>query len=246
MLVDVHCHLHEYGDGEIEDILSGFNGVIVAVSDDYESSLRTLALAEKHPGRIIPCLGLHPWEVKGVEAVEEAERIASLIVERGVPCIGEVGLDKKFCPDTIEVQRRVFEVFLRAAVEADAFMNIHSPGAWGDVLALLREHGVERANFHWYTGPLAVLDEIVSAGYTVSINPAVRIQVKHQRVVVHAPLHALLTESDAPYEYRGMRLSPLMIGEVVNHIARLKGVDPAAVEEAVEANFRRVLRLPPA
>ncbi len=244
MLIDVHCHLHEYSDEEVSEILSLFKGVIVSVGDDEESSRRNLDLASRYPGRVIPCLGLHPWEVKGRDSVEEARRIAELIVEQGVPCIGEVGLDKKFCPQTIDVQREVFNVFLEAAAETGAMLNIHSPKAWREVLDAALRAGVKRLNFHWYTGPVELLEEIEAQGYTVSVNPALRIQAKHRLVVEHAPLEMILTESDAPYKYRGMRLTPLMIPMVIREIAAIKGVSPDVVERVVARNASRLLSLP--
>jgi len=43
---DAHCHLHEYSDNDIKDFLDN-DLVIVGVSDDLESTVRTLKLREK-------------------------------------------------------------------------------------------------------------------------------------------------------------------------------------------------------
>ncbi len=242
--IDVHSHLHEYNDDEVNRILSALDVMIVAVSDDLESAKRTIALAREYPGRVKPCLGLHPWSVGEVEApLEQAREIARLAAREGIDCIGEVGLDTKFVAETIDKQRRVFEVFLEAAKELDAFMNLHTAGTWEEVYRLVEQAGVRRANFHWYTGPLHLLEALHTVGYTISINPAVEIQKKHQEVVKKAPLDMMLTESDGPYNYRGLKLSPLMVPHVISKIAELKGLNVYEVEESVRANAARVLRL---
>ena len=242
--IDAHSHLHEFSDEDVKRILDALDILVVAVSDDLESSKRTLQLASEHPGRVKPCLGLHPWSVGEVEApVEQAREIVRLAEREGVDCIGEVGLDTKFVPQTIEKQREVFDVFVKAAKELGAFMNLHTAGTWEEVYEIVSSAGIERANFHWYTGPHHLLEKLRESGYTISINPAVQIQKKHQEIVRRAPLEMMLVESDGPYEYRGLKLSPLMVPQVIGVIAELKGVPVADVEEAVRRNAVRVLRL---
>lgn len=164
----------------------------------------------------------------------EAERVAALAGRAS--CIGEVGLDKKFVPQTFEKQLPVFRRMVEAAVERGLPLNIHSPGAWRDVYRVLRDYGVEKAVFHWYTGPLDLLREIVSAGYYVSVNAALKVQAKMRRVAREAPLESIVLESDGPYRYRGLELSPRMIPEAARLVAAEKGVTLEAVREAVLEN----------
>ena len=56
-LFDVHCHLYEFKN------LEEFVGIkIVAVSDDLESSIKTIKICKKTEW--IPAVGIHPWGVK--------------------------------------------------------------------------------------------------------------------------------------------------------------------------------------
>lgn len=235
--VDAHCHLHEYSDEEAERLAGEY--VIVAVSDDAESSLRTVELSSRLP--VLPCVGIHPWEA--AEASEEDVRTVEELVGSGkVACIGEVGLDKKFVPQTFDKQLEVFERMVELAVEYSLPMNLHAAGAWREVFDAVTRAGVDRALFHWYSGPLDLLREIVEEGYMISINPSVRFQRKHRRALEEAPLESLLTESDGPYRYRGLELGPRMVPEVVAAIAEVKNVDPEEVARVVEANLSRFLR----
>lgn len=239
--VDVHTHFAEYDSGKAAELLSSIDIIVVAVSDDYESSLRTLELASRFKGRVAPCLGLHPWsvgETRG-DPVAEAARIVELALDSGVRCIGEVGLDTKFVPETIEKQRQVFRVFLEAARDHGLLLNLHTAGTWREVYELLVRYDVGYANFHWYTGPLDLIGAIEASGYTISVNPAVKIQRKHRAVVAAAPDNIILTESDGPYKYKGMEMSPLLVPDVVREIAAIKGYEVGRVEKIVLQNFER-------
>ncbi|BEP17627.1 TatD family hydrolase [Pyrofollis japonicus] len=239
-LIDMHAHLHEFSEEQLKSILSGLGeeAILVGVSDDLESSYRTIELARQY-SMIIPCIGLHPWSIKNEkEAIDEAKRIVELALDKGIRCIGEVGLDTKFVGETIEKQRKVFAIFLEAAREHNLVLNLHTAGTWSEVFDLLVKYDIKYANFHWYTGPLALLGQIEQHGYTISINPAIKIQKKHREVVKKASISIMLTESDSPYEYRGMKLTPLMIIDVLKEIALIKNMDFVEVKNQVWNNFR--------
>ncbi|MFB6491228.1 MAG: TatD family hydrolase [Thermoproteus sp. AZ2] len=236
MLVDSHCHCHEFKDEELAE----FRGIgLVAVSDDLQSSKRTLAL--KAIG-VYPCLGIHPWQV-GKAKPEELAEVLRMIEKEEVPCIGEVGLDKRFVPETYEKQREFFSAFLRLAKEYGLVLNVHAPDAWRDVVEALRKADVDRALIHWYTGPLDLLEEIGALGYYVSVNPAVKIQQKHRAVAEAVRRDLVVTESDGPYEYRGMRLTPAMIGETIGLLAEVWKEPRDVVEERLYTNAARLFRL---
>ncbi|MEM2203066.1 MAG: TatD family hydrolase [Sulfolobales archaeon] len=239
-LYDAHCHLHEFSDLEIERfITSGY--VIIAVSDDLGSSLRTLDIYRKYTNNVIPCIGLHPWNIEK-ESRENIEHLVSLIDREKPPCIGEVGLDKRFLPESsFEKQAEIFRSFLEAASSIDAVVNIHAVDAWRDALKMVISSGVRRAIFHWFNGPEDVLREIIDAGYMVSINAAIKVQDKHKRIARLADLNGILVESDGPYNYRGIRLSPDMLGEALSIIAEVKGISREDIEKAIERNFRRYI-----
>jgi len=241
LYVDVHSHAHEYGVEGVRQFTEELGLIIVIVSDDYETSVKTVNIAEKVE-KVVPCVGVHPWTVDKLgprRALEEAKKTIELALERGITCLGEIGLDAKFVPDSIEAQREVFKLYLEAARSYGFRLNLHTAGTWREVFELLVRYDVGYANFHWYTGPLDLLDAIVEHGYTISINPAVKIQKKHREVVRRAPLESMLTESDAPYKYKGLELSPRLVPMVVGEIAAIKGLEPSEVKGVLYNNFRK-------
>lgn len=240
--VDAHCHLHEYKEEELKRFTSG-DIVIVAVGDDLETSNKVVEIAREHEN-VVPCVGLHPWSVKKrEEALNTARKIIGLALENNIKCLGEIGLDTKFVGETIELQREVFKIFLEAARDNKLVLNLHTAGTWEEVYSLLVRYDIERAMFHWYTGPLYLLKDIEASGYMISINPAVKIQRRHQAVVRNTPLSTMLTESDGPYEYRGMKLNPVMVREVVGVIASIKGIEENIVQNHVLRNAEKLFKL---
>lgn len=237
MLYDAHCHLHEL---DVEELLELKGYVIAAVSDDLESSLRTLDIAEEHRN-VVPCVGVHPWSIG--EASMSHLRELEKLVERA-KCIGEVGLDRRFVPETYSKQLEFFKFFVKLARDYDLPMNIHAPDAWRDVYDILVRYDVERAVIHWYTGPLDLLDEIAEKGYFISINPAAQVQEKHMRVAVQVKLSSMLVESDAPYKYRGLSLTPKLIPKLLSLIAEARRMSLSELTAIVERNFKRLFRSP--
>ncbi len=237
-LIDVHCHLYEFPNDRINEILKDFK--VVAVSDDYGSSIKTVKLAEEHEG-ILPCIGIHPWEV-GKATKDEVKAIESLIGRYEVKGIGEVGLDKKFVKNTFNKQYEFFINFVNLAKEYDLFLNVHAPGAWREVLDLLRRKDVGRAVIHWFTGPLELLNEIKELGYFISLNPAAKVQNKHRRVIEEAPLNIILLESDGPYDYRGLKLEPKLIPELLTLISEIKKIDVDMLLSRINENFKALIK----
>ena len=235
MLVDAHCHAHAFSDGE----LRRFSEIrIIAVSEDLESSRRTIDLSKRF-NNIIPFIGVHPWSLESISTKELEETLRLLRLGEATG-IGEVGIDGRIRRN-VRRQVEVFKLFCEISAELDLPMNIHALDAWADVFEIALKMDIRRALFHWYTGPMKLLRDIGEAGYYISINPAVRIQPKHRRVLEHAELDMIITESDGPYNYRGLRLKPTMIGDLMDFISNVKGVDKASLEKIIERNFERFL-----
>jgi len=235
MLVDAHCHAHAFSDAELRE----FSKIrIIAVSEDLESSRRTIDLSKRF-NNIIPFVGIHPWNLESISE-KELEEVLEILRLSGAMGIGEVGVDGRI-KRSIRRQVEVFKLFCEISAELDLPMNIHALDAWDQVFEIMLKMDVRRALFHWYTGPIRLLRDIGEAGYYISINPAARVQPKHRKVLENAELDMIVTESDGPYNYRGLRLKPTMISDLMEFISNVKGVDRISLEEVIERNFERLL-----
>ena len=242
LVYDMHSHLYEYTRGEVEEILSSDRDlVVVAVSDDPESALTTAELASVYE-RVIPCVGFHPWNIPrgGLEEARESLRLAYRL---DAPCIGEVGLDRRFIDEyTWQVQLDLFRGFVELASDMGVMVNIHAPDAWSHAAGILLAYGHPKAVLHWYTGPLPLIRVLAEAGVKVSVNAALRIQRKSMRTALEAPLDSIVFESDGPYEYRGLRLSPLMVRETVRIVAEARGLGFDELADRARLNSERLIK----
>lgn len=241
-IADAHCHLHEFSDDEVKDIaLLGID--VIAVSDDYYSSLRTLTLSERYSW-VIPAVGIHPWSIT-LDSINEFNELVELVnkLKHRIKILGEIGLDKKFKSETFAYQLQIFKLFIELGEELKAILNIHAAGAWKEVLDLMIKSDISTAIIHWYTGPIELLKDLESRGFYISINPAVSIQEKHREIVAKASLDMMLVESDAPYRYRGMMLHPRNVYDVMKYIAQIKNLSYEEVYEAVAKNYEKLRNL---
>lgn len=234
--VDAHCHLAEFKHSDVKKLT--MNTIIVAVSDDLESSFRTLKIANSS---VIPCVGIHPWNVKG-ETFKELRELEKLIANSDVNCMGEVGLDRKFVGHTLKSQVKIFNELLKIAKEYELVLNLHAAGAWKEVFECVKTAKINKAIFHWYTGPLQILNEILNEGYMITVNPSIVIQKRQREIVRNIGLDNILSESDGPYKYRGMYLTPSLIPKLVSYIASLKGLNEFDVKKIIYDNLKKYFK----
>ena len=247
-LIDTHAHLDEFDEMEpiIERAREAGVDAIIAVGANMRACRSTLQWADAYPGYVYPALGVHPTEWFE-EDVEETLRFVEEHLSRCV-AVGEIGLDywSREARKSKAVRRRQREIYVRQlemAVEYDKPVSIHSRGSWRDALDLLLEHGPERAVFHWYSGPIDILRELLNAGYYISATPAAEYSKHHRAALQEAPLERILLETDSPVEYRGRPSEPADLPLVARALAELKDVSLEEVVEATTRNAERLFRI---
>jgi TatD DNase family protein len=108
---------------------------------------------------------------------------------------------------------------------------------------MVKEAGLAKAVFHWYSGPLDILQDILAAGYLISATPALAYSPPHQAAVQAAPLSHILIETDAPVAYQEKISEPAHLLVTAKELSRLKGIDLSRVMEATTANARDFFHL---
>ena len=53
--------------------------------------------------------------------------------------------------------------------------------------------------FHWYSGPIKLIPDILAQGYYFSVNEAMTLSKNGRAIIDRIPRERMLTESDAPY-----------------------------------------------
>lgn len=247
-LIDTHAHLDEIENLDIALTDAKKTGVIaiIAVGSDLSSNVKTLEIAARYPGFVYSALGWHPWNIKEAEIDTTLEFMREHLAE--AVAIGEIGLDyhkRVLAIAGKDLQKRVFREILKIAGDSSKLILIHTRYAWRDALDLVIEAGVQKAVFHWFTGPTSVLRDIIDRGYYISATPAIEYHEEHRRAVKEAPLEQLLLETDSPVTYgRGREgeftALPEDVARSLKGAEALKGISEAEIAEATTENARKL------
>lgn len=196
MIIDTHCHFDLYPNpkeiiNELEKL-----GIITIGMTNLPSHFKMGYPHIKNLKKIRLALGLHPLMASSHS--QELPHFMKYIDYTSY--IGEIGLD--FSKDGIatkSIQIDSFEKILQAVSNKQKIISIHSRGAEKEVLQMLQKYKIENAIFHWYTGGLKLIDEIVSLGYYLSVNTAMIKSINGQKIINRIPKKYILTESDGPF-----------------------------------------------
>jgi TatD DNase family protein len=252
-LIDTHAHLDEIENLALAIEKAKECGIIsvIAVGVDYESNNRVLEISEQYKSLVFPALGCHPGNLS--ETMSEIERNLRFIqdnIEKAV-AIGEIGLDyhKKVLKRTgKDTQKQVLREVLEIARRCGKPVSVHSRYSWQDCLTIVRQSQVTRAVFHWYSGPLSVLHDLLSDGYFISATPAVEYGAEHSQAIAQTPLDNLMLETDSPVIYRrstgpSLPSQPADVVKVLEAVSKMKGIEPALLAERSTRNALKFFRL---
>jgi TatD DNase family protein len=124
---------------------------------------------------------------------------------------------------------------------------VHCREAFADVTQILREEGASEVGgvFHAFPGGIEEAASVLELGFLIGIGgPLTYKKSRLPDVASRLPSSAFVLETDCPYlppePYRGKRNEPAYVGIVRDKLADVRGVEPADVERAAEANYRRL------
>ncbi|HET6488678.1 MAG TPA: TatD family hydrolase [Syntrophales bacterium] len=241
-IFDAHAHLNEFEDlpSAIERARAAGVIGIVAVGMDMASNLRTLEIAGQYPGYVFPALGYHPWNILE-SMIDENLAFFETHIDRCI-AIGEVGLDYKIKVRK-PLQQHVLREVARLAARSGKPLILHSRLSHERVFSIVKETGVRRAVFHWYSGPLDLLGNIVTEGYLVSATPAAATSPAHQAAIRNAPLENILLETDCPVPYGAVASEPRDVTRTLSEVARIKNLRADVVARQTTMNARAFFKL---
>lgn len=229
-MIDSHAHLDELSDlpGALARARAAGVQRIITVGMDLASNRRNLEIGQEYPELVAVAGGYHPWALRGEEVEANIAFLAAHLSR--LVALGEIGLDYK-AKVKKSLQREVFGRLLALARQAELPVIIHTRFSYARALAMVREAGITRAVFHWYSGPLDILRAILDAGYLVSATPALAYSEPHQAVVRYTPLERLLLETDAPVEYEGRASEPADLVRTALLVSNLKNIPLVTVAQ---------------
>ncbi|MBB5620960.1 TatD DNase family protein [Pedobacter cryoconitis] len=238
-MIDTHCHIDLYSKPENILFECEKSGITVIAMTNLPSHFQ-MGLPHVLPfKRIRLALGMHPLHAK----LHQKEFPLFLKNLSKTSYIGEVGLDfSREGFSTKDLQLTSFAKILTCLSREKKILSLHSRRAEKEVLEHLQSSKIRAAIFHWYSGPLALIDKIAGAGYYFSINPAMIQSENGQKIISRIPVDKILPETDGPFtEVSGRPSKPSDVALVYHFLSKIWEKNLVEVDKIISANFQRLI-----
>ena len=238
-MIDTHCHIDLYPN-PLEILKHCVENKVTVLSMTNLPSHFEKGLPHIQPYKNIRLsLGLHPLYAERHE--QEFPLFKRNLIKTSY--VGEVGLD--FSKDHIitkNVQLKFFTKVLEEIKGKKKIINLHSRKAEKEVFTLLLEYNIQSAIFHWYTGPLLLINNIANSGYFFSINQAMLNSEGGRKIIQKIPKENILTETDGPFiTHHGRIIKPSDIRDVHIGLAKIWNISETQVSQIILNNFKKII-----
>ena len=199
MIIDTHCHFDMIPNPERYIREREVAGNIVIGMTNLPSHFQMGVEHVKTLRYVRLALGMHPLLAK--EGQKELALFRRYVDQTSY--IGELGLDfSRVGYSTRDLQIRMLRDVLSVLKGKKKIISVHSRRAENELLELLTDYDIKNVIFHWYTGPVGLIDKILDRGYYFSVNEAMCLSKNGQAILKKIPKERILTETDAPYNER--------------------------------------------
>lgn len=246
MYIDTHCHLSREDYDDIDKVIEENKNAnvdkIVVSSCSRESIEEVMDLKDRYD-MVYVTIGYHP-EYADTVSQSDLDNLKSLLGEKKIIGIGEIGLDYHYTKDTKDKQIWLFEEQLKIAEEFNLPVVIHSRDATMDTINTLKKYKV-KGIIHCFSGSLETANIYISMGFLLGIGGVVTFKnSKLKDVVKELSLESIVLETDSPYltpvPFRGKINSSKYLEFIANFIADIKNI---SVDELAEITSRNASSL---
>lgn len=139
-IFDTHCHFQSDILADTTKAISDakYAGVVKLMNNSISFSDwgKVLTISENN-NEVLPALGIHPNFIEmNIESTKKELTLRDLSKYRA---IGEIGLDKKISSAPIELQIKVFELFLMLSLELNIPCSVHCVSAFDELIFCLKK-----------------------------------------------------------------------------------------------------------
>ena len=246
MFIDTHCHLskEDYDDIDkviMEDKEADVDKIVVS-GCSREAIDEVMSFKDKYD-MVYVTIGYHPEYADSVRK-EDLDYLKSLLGEKKVVGIGEIGLDYHYTKENKDKQIWLFEEQLKIAENFNLPVVIHSRDATQDTINTLKKYKV-KGIIHCFSGSLETAKIYISMGFLLGIGGVVTFKnSKLKDVVKEIPINSIVLETDSPYltpvPYRGKVNSSKYLEYIAKFISDIKNI---SVEELAEITSKNASSL---
>lgn len=231
-IFDTHAHYYDDAfNADREQLLSSLKdkNVCGAINCgvDIESSLECIELSEKFVF-LYTAAGYHPENIPE-NGIFERDKLISILQNKKVVAIGEIGLDYYWDTSRKELQKDFFEKQLCLAQQLDLPVIIHSRDAAQDTLEIIKKYNVKGV-MHCFSGSVEIAEKYLQLGFYLGFGGASTFKnaKKIRDVIETVPMNRILLETDCPYmspePFRGKRNDSSRIIYIAEKISEIKNL----------------------
>lgn len=253
MLIDSHCHLN-YPDfaSDLDEVLKRASendiGLLLTVNTALKESKDIQSIADQYP-QVYCTVGVHPHDassyVNGYLNKPLLTQLKALAQHPKTVGIGETGLDYYYHKSPKEDQIQSFSDHIRASLEMDLPLIIHTRDAEEDTLSCLKDVGEKKARgvFHCFGGSPQLAEEALDLGFYISFSGILTFKNAEtlRQIAQNVPLDRILVETDAPFlapiPHRGKRNEPGFTRYTAEFLANLRNLSYSDIKKITTNNF---------
>jgi TatD DNase family protein len=256
MLTDSHCHLDKVDLAPFND---NFSEMIEAAHDfdvsqflcvciDTEHFQDVLEPAQKY-SNIYCSVGVHPTHKDSY--APSVEELVELAQNKEVIAIGETGLDYFRCEDDdMTWQHDLLRTHVRAAIETNKPLIIHTRSAREDTIRILKEENAEKVGgvMHCFAEDWDMAKKSMDLNFYISFSGIVSFNSAKelQEVAKKVPADKYLIETDSPWlapvPKRGKPNQPAYVKYVAEKMADLRECSYEQIAKESTENFNRLFK----
>ncbi|MDO4368962.1 MAG: TatD family hydrolase [bacterium] len=239
MLIDTHLHL-ALEDYDIAEVIRNAKkndvNYLILGSSSRDDNVLNVDLSLRYEN-IFTTVGYHPSEAIRVSE-DDLSFLRSVILQKKVVGIGEIGLDYHYGNEDRDFQISLFRKQLDIAQEYQVPVVIHTRDAFSDTYNILKDYKL-KGIIHCFSGSLETAKMFIDLGYYLGIGGVIMFKnSKLKDVVKEIGISKIVFETDSPYlsPFRGEKNVPSNVRYICDFVADLLELDSNKVEKITSSN----------
>ena len=250
-MIDSHCHLdHEPLLSDLSNVIKRSKKIgikkLLTISTSLESFERIKDII-KQDEMIYGTIGIHPHEAN--QNLINSEIIVKNFNENSkVIGIGETGLDFYYNNSDKDKQIKSFNEHIKASIETNAPLIIHSRSAEDDTFEILNSYKKHNPKIlmHCFTGSKDFAEKLLDLNAYFSASGIITFKnsIELQETFKFVPTDKVLIETDSPFlapvPNRGKKNEPSFIDFTAQKLADLKEISKSQLIKITTDNFNKL------
>ena len=250
-MIDSHCHLDR------EPIYSSLDKVLLRSKNVGIEKLLTICTSDENfkvvldlvdkDSMIYGTYGIHPHEADNF-IVQKKDIVQKLQLHNKIIGVGETGLDFYYNNSKKNLQIESFENHIKASIETNLPLIVHSRNAENQTFELLNKYKNENLKIlmHCFTGSAQFAEKLLDMNSYFSASGIITFKNSNnlQNTFKNIPNERLLIETDSPFlapePFRGKKNEPSFILSTLEKLAKLKNLTTKSLSDITTNNFNRL------